>query len=69
MSKAFTIEVGSTTAGLVVQDGRYFQFFASEHEFHELEGRTFRSVADANRIIRAHREDRLQKTQRKRLAA
>lgn len=54
MSKAFVIEVRSDAAGIVVQDGRYYRFFAANTEFNDLEGRDFRSPAAAQRAAQAH---------------
>ncbi len=54
MSKAFIIEARSKSAGIVVQDGRHYRFFAATYEFRELEGRGFRSPAAADRAIQAY---------------
>ncbi|PZQ18994.1 MAG: hypothetical protein DI565_00935 [Ancylobacter novellus] len=54
MSAAFVIEVRGRQAGLVVRDdtGR-FRFFAAIREAFSLEGRTFRSAADARSAVGA----------------
>ena len=49
MPKAFMIEVQSDAAGIVVQDGRNYRFFAATVAFNDLEGRDFRSPAAAQR--------------------
>jgi hypothetical protein len=54
MSKAFVIEGRSDAAGIVVQDGRTYRFFAATSEFNDLEGRDFRSPAAAQRAVHAH---------------
>lgn len=54
MSKAFVIEARSDAAGIVVHDGRQYRFFAATYEFHGLEGRNFRSPADAQRAVQQH---------------
>ncbi len=54
MSKAFVIEVRSDAAGIVVNDGRHYRFFAATYEFNDLEGREFRSPAAAQRAAQQH---------------
>lgn len=54
MSKAFVIEVRSHAAGIVVQDGRTYRFFAATHDFNGLEGQDFRSPAEAQKAVIGH---------------
>ena len=54
MPKAFMIEVRSDAAGIVVQDGRHYRFFAATSEFNDLEGRDYRSPAAAQRAAQQH---------------
>jgi len=58
MSKAFVIEARSVDAGIVVQDGRFYRFFAATHEFNALEAQDFRSPAEAQRAVEARIADR-----------
>ena len=60
MPKAYIIEVGNRTAGIVAADQRGFRFFSSERTFDSLEGRQFRSARDAERAARALLEARYQ---------
>jgi len=54
MSAAFVIEVRGRQAGLVVrQDRGGYRFFAAVSEAFALEGKVFRSAADASRAARA----------------
>lgn len=54
MPKAFMIEVRSDAAGIVVEDGRHYCFFAAASEYNDLEGRDFRSPAAAQRAAQRH---------------
>ena len=58
MSRAYVIEARSIDAGIVVQDGRYYRFFAASHEFNGLEARDFRSPVEAQRAVSALIADR-----------
>jgi hypothetical protein len=60
MPKAYIIEVGNCTAGIVAADQHGFRFFSSERTFDSLEGRQFRSARDAERAARALLEARHQ---------
>jgi hypothetical protein len=60
MSKAYIIEVGNRTAGIVAGDEHGFCFFSSEREFDRLDGRAFRSARDAERAARALLDGRYQ---------
>jgi hypothetical protein len=51
MSKAFVIEARSNEAGIVVQNGRHYRFFAANPEFFALEGRDFHSPSAAQRAV------------------
>ena len=51
-SEAFTIEVAGEAVGIVVAQKRGFRFYASDSRFQGLEGQTFRTVAEAERIAR-----------------
>jgi hypothetical protein len=51
MSKAFVIEFGSRTAGIVVQDGPYYRFHAATHEYNALDGCNFRSPRQAEKAV------------------
>jgi len=53
MPKAFIIEVGGRTAGIVAKDERGYRFFSAERFFDSLEGRKFRSARDAERAAKA----------------
>lgn len=53
VSKAYIIEVGSHTAGIVAKEERNYCFFSSDHIFDRLDGQEFRSVRDAERAVRA----------------
>jgi hypothetical protein len=53
MSKAYIIEIGSYTAGIVSRDERSYRFFSSDRIFDSLEGREFHSARDAERAARA----------------
>jgi hypothetical protein len=53
MSAAFVIEVRGLQAGIVVREERGgFRFFAAVAEAFALEGRTFRSAAQAGKAVR-----------------
>ncbi|MGO4707326.1 hypothetical protein AB4072_16300 [Microvirga sp. 2MCAF38] len=52
MSIAYVIEVGETTAGIVVAEEGGFRFFTAEHLFRALDGAVFRSIAEASRAAR-----------------
>jgi hypothetical protein len=52
-SHAYIIEIDDRAAGIVASDARGFRFFASEHAFHSLEGRHFRSAGHAERAAKA----------------
>jgi hypothetical protein len=52
MSDSYIIEVGSTTAGIVVRDSGGYRFFAASHRFNRLEGQIFRSAREAERAAR-----------------
>ena len=58
MPHAFIIEVDSETAGIVVQDGRAFRFYASTHAFNGLEGRAYSSPREAERAATRHLAER-----------
>jgi hypothetical protein len=47
VSNNYIIEVGSQPAGIVVQDGNSYRFFAAAPAFFALEGQTFRTPRDA----------------------
>lgn len=47
MSDAVVLEIGSTTAGILVRQRRGVTFYASEQRLFALDGRTFRSINDA----------------------
>lgn len=51
MSKAFMIEARSKEAGIVVQEGRHYRFFAANDDFFALEGRDFKSPSAAQRAV------------------
>jgi len=57
MSRAFVIEARSIDAGIVVQDGRFYRFFAARNEFNGLEARHFRSPVEAQRAVEARLAD------------
>jgi hypothetical protein len=57
MSRAFIIEARSIDAGIVVQDGRFYRFFAARYEFNGLEERDFRSPVEAQRAVEARLTD------------
>lgn len=54
MPNALVVEVASTTAGIVVGSERGFRFYSSVPEFDELDGRVFRSPAEATRAAILH---------------
>jgi len=54
MPNALVIEVAGTTAGIVVGSESGFRFVSSAPAFDELEGRLFRSPAEATRTALAH---------------
>lgn len=58
MSNALVIEVADTTAGIVVSSERGFRLYSSLPAFDELDGRIFRSPAEATRAANAHRKAR-----------
>jgi hypothetical protein len=49
MSNSYIIEVSSQAAGIVVRDAAGYRFFAASQPFFRLDGRLFRSAADAQR--------------------
>jgi hypothetical protein len=51
MSKAIVIEVQGDAAGIVVGSPGDFRFFSSQPAFDALDGKNFRSVAQANRAV------------------
>jgi hypothetical protein len=51
MSKAIVIEVQGDAAGIVVGSTGNFRFFSSQPAFDALDGKTFRSVEQANRAV------------------
>jgi hypothetical protein len=51
-TNAFTIEIRGRAAGIVVGQRRGFQFYATDWRFGSLDGRIFRSVAEAERAAR-----------------
>ncbi|HEV7258572.1 MAG TPA: hypothetical protein VGN82_12400 [Bosea sp. (in: a-proteobacteria)] len=51
MSKAIVIEVQGGAAGIVVGSNGRFRFFSSQPAFDGLDGKTFRSVEQANRAV------------------
>ena len=53
LSKAIIIEVGGDTAGIVVGSPGNFRFFSSQPAFDAFDGKTFRSVEQANRAVAA----------------
>ena len=55
MSDAYTIEVQSTTIGLVVRERNLFRFFAANPAFVELDGFVFRNPAEAETAAVRHR--------------
>ncbi|ACA17430.1 conserved hypothetical protein [Methylobacterium sp. 4-46] len=58
MSSARIVEVGETSAGIVVPEAEGFRFFAAHPDFVRLEGRIFRSPRHATRAaseLRARR--------------
>lgn len=55
MSKAIVIEVQGDAAGIVVGWTGNFRFFSSQRAFDALDGKTFRSVEQANRAVADHR--------------
>jgi len=54
MSDAYTIEVQSTTVGLVVRERNLFRFFAANPAFVELDGFHFRNPAEAETAAAHH---------------
>ncbi|RDJ21245.1 hypothetical protein DWF00_13050 [Bosea caraganae] len=58
MPNALVIEVASTTAGIVAGSERGFRFYSSTPEFEELDGRIFRSPAEATRAAILHSKAR-----------
>lgn len=55
MSKAIVIEVRGDAAGIIVGSTGNFRFFSSRPAFDALDGKTFRSVEQANRAVAARR--------------
>ncbi len=51
MADAFVLEVGSITAGIVVRQRRGVLFYASESRLYTLDGKTYRSIADARLAV------------------
>jgi hypothetical protein len=49
MSDSYIIEVSSRAAGIVVRDASGYRFFAASQPFYRLDGRLFRTAADAQR--------------------
>jgi len=52
MSDSYIIEVGSSSAGIVVRNPEGFRFFAASHRFNRLEGQVFRNAREAERAAR-----------------
>jgi len=55
MSKAIVIEIQGDAAGIIVGSNGNFRFFSSQPAFGSLDGKTFRSVEQANRAVAGHR--------------
>jgi hypothetical protein len=55
MPDAFVIQSGDLTAGIVIVERGGVRFYASEREFHGLDGRIFKSIRAARQAV-----DRLQ---------
>ncbi|MGY2049945.1 hypothetical protein [Methylobacterium sp. JK268] len=49
MSSARIVEVGETSAGIVVREAQGFRFFAAHPDYLRLEGQVFRSPHHATR--------------------
>lgn len=58
MPNTLVIEVAGTTAGIVVGSERGFRFVSATPAFDQLEGRLFRSPAEATRAALAHSKAR-----------
>jgi len=66
MSDAYTIEVQSTTVGLVVRERDRFRFFAANPAFVELDGFVFRNPAEAETAATRHSRRRVRHAHRRR---
>ena len=69
MADAFVIQSADLTAGIVVAERGGVRFYASEREFHGLDGKIFRNIRAARQAVeRLHREQSESPTQRTILA-
>jgi hypothetical protein len=51
MPDAFIIQSGDLTAGIVVLERSGVRFYASEREFHGLDGRIFKNIRAARQAV------------------
>ncbi|MEH3144901.1 MAG: hypothetical protein PGN34_06040 [Methylobacterium frigidaeris] len=58
MQTARIVEIGETSAGIVVPEPEGFRFFSAHPDYHALEGRVFRSPRHATRAAIEHRAGR-----------
>jgi hypothetical protein len=59
MPDAFVIQSGDLTAGIVVAERSGVRFYASEREFHGLDGRIFKNIRAARQAVDRLRHDPL----------
>lgn len=52
-STSYIIEFSERAAGILVSEGSFFTFFAADPGFYRFERRAFRSVAQAEKALRA----------------
>jgi hypothetical protein len=60
MADAFVIQSADQTAGIVVAERGGVRFYASEREFHALDGKIFKSIRAARQAVDDLRRERSQ---------
>ena len=60
MADAFVIQSADLTAGIVVVERSGVRFYASEREFHGLDGKIFKNVRAARQAVERLRHNPLQ---------
>ena len=58
MADAFVIQSADLTAGIVVVERSGVRFYASEREFHDLDGKIFKNIRAARKAVDRLRRER-----------
>lgn len=69
MADAFVIQSADQTAGIVVAERGGVRFYASEREFHGLDGKIFKSIRAARQAVDDLRRERNQTTSQRSILA